>query len=909
MDVLELVRGHGRRLDAVEREMAGMSERLARLEGVPAERPQAERPPRPAPAGAERPAPRSTRPEGSVREWLDPSTWNVPPTAPPAAGQAPPPTGPPQQPARPAARPSQRPGGMPARPAAGPTRPAQPAAPRIDLEELLGGRILGLAGALAVLLGVAFLVAMAVDRGWVDEPTRIAIGFGGCSALLLGAVALYERRGRTQAALAAAGAAVAGLFATLTAGAQLYELYPVPVSLAIAAAIGGAATALALRWNARTFAALGLVGALLAPVLVGADQSGLTIAFVLFVLTIAVAVADRRGWSEWLPLTASIVAAPQILDWLVDGPDAVPTVLVLSCFWAANAVAAASLERTRGGSTMHPIAVILLGGASALVAPTGFAALDELGLHDQAVAWLGALGAAHAGLGLAAIGTRRASRDLAHLSIAIGIGLADVTFALAVEGFALAIGWAASAAALTALARVRHAAAGSPAADAGNGGDAKRDPAAGETVRLAAGDTARLTVAAAVQIGLALAHALTLDADPTQLSGRPEDMLAGVAALVACGLAALVSARLLARDPLVRHGGHAIAIATLAYLSAFVIDGQFLAVAWAVEAVAVMALARRARTGVDPVGSISSGALVGLALTHAITIDAQPGELAGPPHELLAGVASLGAVGLAALLAAQLLPRTGPGRAAGHAVTLLVLAYLSAFVIDGPLLAAAWAVEAVAILALARHRDGGIDAVGSIGAVSLLAFALLHGLVLEAAPRALVYGVEDLLDAAIALATLAAAALAMARLIPEERRDERLGFVSLAAAALVYLGSVAIVTAFQPTTEGFDTAVGLLDERQQGQLLLSAFWALAGLGALIAGLARRQRAIRVGGFVLLGIATAKVFMFDLSTLDSLYRVGSFVALGLLLLGAAFAWQRTRALRDGAGAPNGGEAGA
>ena len=847
MDVVETVRGHARRLDAVEMEMAVLRDRLARLEGRRTERPA--------------PAPEAPRPA------------------------APPPSGPPQQPTRP-------PAGAP-RPPAGPPReaPRQPAAPRIDLEELLGGRVLGLAGALAVLLGVAFLVAMAVDRGWIDEPTRIAIGFGGCSALLLAAVGLYERRGRTQAALAAAGAAVAGLFATLTAGAQLYELFSVPAALLIAAAVGAAATALALRWNARTFAALGLVGALLAPVLVGAEQSGLTIGFVLFVLTIAVAVADRRGWAEWLPLTASLVAVPQILDWLGGSPDAPRAVLVLSYFWAANVAAAASVERTREGDGAHPVAAILLGGASAIAAPSGYEALTQLGMDDAANAWLGALAAAHVGLGLAALATRRSSRDLAHLAIGIGICLADITFALAVDGYALAIGWAASAAALAALARVRIV----------SRGEAAREPAphgSAPDARLRTGDAARLAAAAAVQLGLAVIHALALDADPTQLYGEPDDMLAGVAALTACGLAALASAQLLRHDRFVRHGGHAAAIAMLAYLTPYVLDGELVAVAWAVEAAAVMALARLPKAGVDPAASLGSGALIGLALTHAVGIDARPDELAGPPHDLLAGVASLGAVGLAALLAAQLVPRTGPGRAAGHAVTLLVLAYLTAFAVDGPLVAVAWAAEAVAILALARSRHGGLDAVGSAGAVSLLAFALLHGLVLDAAPRALVYGVEDLLDASVALAALAAAALAMSRLVPAERRDERLGFVSLGAAVLVYLGSVAIVTAFQPSTDGFDATVGLLDERQQGQLLLSAFWAVTGVGALVAGLARRQRAVRAGGFVLLGIATAKVFLFDLSTLESLYRVGSFVALGLLLLGAAFAWQRTRALRDG-----------
>jgi uncharacterized membrane protein len=73
------------------------------------------------------------------------------------------------------------------------------------------------------------------------------------------------------------------------------------------------------------------------------------------------------------------------------------------------------------------------------------------------------------------------------------------------------------------------------------------------------------------------------------------------------------------------------------------------------------------------------------------------------------------------------------------------------------------------------------------------------------------------------------------------------------------------------------------------------------VAALVAGLRRREAHVRWGGFALLGFATAKVFLFDLSALESLYRVGSFVGLGLLLLGGAFAYQR---LRDANG--NGGE---
>jgi uncharacterized membrane protein len=49
--------------------------------------------------------------------------------------------------------------------------------------------------------------------------------------------------------------------------------------------------------------------------------------------------------------------------------------------------------------------------------------------------------------------------------------------------------------------------------------------------------------------------------------------------------------------------------------------------------------------------------------------------------------------------------------------------------------------------------------------------------------------------------------------------------------------------------------------------------------------------LRRGALVLLAVTVAKVFVFDLASLTS--RAASFVALGLLLLAGAFAWQRIR----------------
>src|SRR5262249_38281677 len=116
-----------------------------------------------------------------------------------------------------------------------------------------------------------------------------------------------------------------------------------------------------------------------------------------------------------------------------------------------------------------------------------------------------------------------------------------------------------------------------------------------------------------------------------------------------------------------------------------------------------------------------------------------------------------------------------------------------------------------------------------------------------------------------------------------------------ATAALValYAASAGLVTPFQPGGETAGLPLAQLGIRQQGQALLSALGARVGLAALVAGLVKDLRALRLAGLALLATAVGKVFLFDLASLTSVYRVASFIALGLLLLCGAFAWQRIR----------------
>lgn len=92
---------------------------------------------------------------------------------------------------------------------------------------------------------------------------------------------------------------------------------------------------------------------------------------------------------------------------------------------------------------------------------------------------------------------------------------------------------------------------------------------------------------------------------------------------------------------------------------------------------------------------------------------------------------------------------------------------------------------------------------------------------------------------------------------------------------------------------------GALQLENQKQLALSAVWLLYSAVAMAVGIGRRLLAFRIAAMALFGLTILKVFLYDLSFLDALYRTISFMALGVILLAVSFAYQRYRSVLFGA----------
>jgi uncharacterized membrane protein len=216
--------------------------------------------------------------------------------------------------------------------------------------------------------------------------------------------------------------------------------------------------------------------------------------------------------------------------------------------------------------------------------------------------------------------------------------------------------------------------------------------------------------------------------------------------------------------------------------------------------------------------------------------------------------------------------------------------------LDGPTLVGAWSGAAAALAFLATRADTTPSPAFSdaerllFGAGAFLGLAITHTLVVEAPPAALANGVDDLGSALVAIACCAAAALTFHRCGRRVQPQSATVAGFIGAAALVYLGSVLIIDVIGADSSG--------EAREIGQSWLSAFWAATGLGAVVWGMVRRSPKARLGGLALLMVAIAKVWTYDLSELEELARALSFVALGLLLLVGAFAYQRFKPEEEG-----------
>jgi uncharacterized membrane protein len=398
---------------------------------------------------------------------------------------------------------------------------------RIEFERLFGGRVLAWIGGLATLLGVIFLMRSAVDSSWFTEEVRTLMAGGGSLLLLAIGLWLHERKGQLEVARIAVAVAIPGLYATTVVASQVYDLIDPVIGLEAAALVGVLGVFIAVRWSSVLVGSVGMLGALAAPMLVGTETDGGSIAFVALALAASVGVLLWQRWN-WLALGAFAVSAPQLISWISESGFLVffegernpsePVLLVLAVlvgFWALYAAAAFGYElRSRGEERLPISSWLLLLSSSVLIVGAGCIVIG--GDSNLALdAWIFGFAMVHLLLGGAAI-RFGVHREIGSLLIGGGIGLASFGLAHAFDGPTLVAAWSAAAAALAFLStRVDR------------------------TEMPTLSDAQRLLIGAFGFLGLGIVHMLVVEAPPVAIAAGVDDLGSSLIAIACCAGAAV----------------------------------------------------------------------------------------------------------------------------------------------------------------------------------------------------------------------------------------------------------------------------------------------------------------------------------------------------------------------------------
>ncbi|MDQ1632811.1 MAG: hypothetical protein QOC80_2783, partial [Frankiaceae bacterium] len=516
--------------------------------------------------------------------------------------------------------------------------------PPIDLEELLGGRLLALVGGVAVLVGIAFFVALAINHGWIDETTRVSMAASASAALFAAGVWLYERRGSTQASLAMVGTAIAGLFLTLTAATALYHLLPVPLALPFALGIGAVATVVAVRWDSRTVAGLGIGGALLTP-LFGDALTTPGMAFLAVASASAAAVLVWRRW-RWLAVAASVLTLGQVSLWAgLEYPTGTQVVVVLAVFVVINLALVLGYEVRDSSATLERSTALLVPFGGLVLGSLGYAGLPHGPGELAGGMWLIGLAVAHAAAAAVAGYLRSVSDEIALVLLGAAVVLGDIAFGMLGNGWVLGLGWAGSALGLAVIAR--------------------RRPQASDLVQVTLGS----------QLALAIGHVLLFDAQPQLLSTSGGPGAGATAALLAVLVAAFASARLLVDERYeTRILLDGVTLAALAYATAMSFDGTSLLLAWAAAAAA---LARTADRLDDRLARLGALGFLALMAAHVLVSEAPPSALVYGLDSPLAAALGLALVAAVAAGCSRLQPQTDGERTALVVVAAVAAMYLA----------------------------------------------------------------------------------------------------------------------------------------------------------------------------------------------------------------------------------------
>jgi uncharacterized membrane protein len=240
----------------------------------------------------------------------------------------------------------------------------KPAKPTRDMEGALASRWFVWIGGAAIAIGGLLFVKYAYDVGLISPAFQIFLGLVAAAVLIyLGHRAQLSRKpdqapDYVPAALSAAGLVTA--FGSVYASYALYNLVS-PATAFVGLAVVAIGAFYLARFQGPLIAALGLIGAMVTPLLIPSDNPNAWgfFAYLLVVSAAAFFTSRAHQW-WWLSFAALAGTTAWSMLWLVDGPFEIADIIPIGLFALAQGAFSAILPTGRSiflsssGSLLQP---------------------------------------------------------------------------------------------------------------------------------------------------------------------------------------------------------------------------------------------------------------------------------------------------------------------------------------------------------------------------------------------------------------------------------------------------------------------------------------------------------------------------------------------------------------------------
>jgi len=807
--------------------------------------------------------------------------------------------------------------------------PAIPVArtqPRGDLESRIGGNWFNRIGILAIFLGVTFFLKYAVDREWIGPAGRVLIGAAIGIAFLIGGDLLRKKYASYAYGLTGGGIAI--LYASIWfASVKRYDLLAPTVAFALMAVVTATASLLAARYSALPIAVLGLIGGFLTPILLssGVDKEAALFSYIALLDLGVLALAYSKQWRSlnYLAFISTVLMFSAWGDKWYEPEKLLTTMFFLTLFFIIFALLAVLFNLVNRRLTRWlDLAMVFLNGL--LYFTVGHRLLEDQVEYSRLLGLFALLVAAfYLGLGYFTYRRDREDRLLVYSFFGLGLLFSILAVPIQFNQHWVTMGWAVEGAVMTWI--------GLRANDRTSryAGIAVFAIASLHWVSVDVHDFAYVATEHFVPLlnrralsGAVLIAALATAAQFYKRHNKNVDRkstLADLLMLAANGLAVTLltidaNDYFEQRKALVAGAdtvGNTKALTLTALWAIYGIGTLYAGVTSKLKALRALGLALLVgaivKVLVVDLGyytaswhtlivnqTFAAFVLVVFALALGAWVYSRNREVSGEERDivlpLLIGVANvLALIALSAEVSGHFV-RIRPDLAGQDIdrientkqfiLSVLWIAYgLGAFLVGARRKAQALRVGALILLAVATCKALVID----------LSYydARWHTLVLNQS-----FATFAVLVFALALT---ARSYALSEYVGEKERSAIVPILVAIAnvLAIIALSAEALGYYAVKINAGGTTAAAFSDLHLAQQLSLSLVWAIYGGAMLCVGIVRRSKLLRVGALLLLGLTIFKVFFFDLSSLDRLYRIISFIVLGAILLIVSFLYQRYR----------------